>query len=78
MSDYLNLRYELVLATFAFLAFCYGKTLKHLMASRCTSIRFGCVSCERQPLGDSAALEAVESREDVFQSPTFPPRSITV
>jgi hypothetical protein len=71
--DYLDIRYELLLATFAFLAFCYGKTLKHLMASRCTSIRFGCVSCERQPLSDAAACEVVESPDVVeFQSPTLP------
>jgi hypothetical protein len=68
-----QLRYEILVVGLAFLVVCYSKTLKHLMASRCTSIRFGCVSCERQPLSDAAACEVVESPDVVeFQSPTLP------
>jgi hypothetical protein len=80
MSTPEYLKYEMLLVTLAFLAFCYGKTLKYLMASRCTSIRFGCVACDRQPLADAAALQAVESPDIVeFEIPTFPPsRSVTV
>jgi hypothetical protein len=52
--------------------------LKHLMASRCTSIRFGCVSCDRQPLGDAAACDVVESPDIVeFRAPSLL-RSLTV
>jgi hypothetical protein len=57
------LDYEMVFVSLGFIAFCYAKTLKHLLVSRCTSIRFGCISCERQPLADEVAIELVESPE---------------
>jgi hypothetical protein len=58
-----SLEYELAYVSLGFLAFCYAKTLKHLLVSRCTSIQFCCFSCERQPLVDEVALELVESPE---------------
>jgi hypothetical protein len=57
------LEYEIVFIAAVFLCVCYTKTLKHLMASRCTSIRFGCIKCDRQPLDDAAAVSVVESPE---------------
>jgi hypothetical protein len=74
------LKYELVLGVVAFIAFCYSTTLKHLLASRCTSIRFGCISCDRQPLSDTAAVDVVETSAvmDVVGSPTLQLRSVTV
>jgi hypothetical protein len=57
------IQYEIAFVAVVFVCVCYGKTLKHLMASRCTSIRFGCIACDRQPLGDAAAVSVVESPE---------------
>jgi hypothetical protein len=58
--------YQIVAAILVFVVVCYGKTLKHLMASRCTSIRlFGCVACDRTPLSDEAAMDVVESPETI-------------
>ena len=80
--DFLDLKYELVFVVLGFLAFCYGKTLKHLMASRCTSIRFGCIVCDRQPLGDAAAVSVVESPDEVLEiigsTPVIQLRSVTI
>ena len=73
-----SVSYELAFVCFGFLAFCYGKTLKHMMASRCTSIRFGCISCDRQPLSDAAAVDVIKSPEVLeLGSPTSHLRSIT-
>jgi hypothetical protein len=58
-----SLDYEMVFVLGSIVAFCYTKTLKHLLVSRCTSIRFGCISCERQPLADEVAIELAESPE---------------
>lgn len=55
------LKYEIVFVAVVFVCACYTKTLKHLMASRCTSIRVGCIACNRRPLDDAAAVSVVES-----------------
>jgi hypothetical protein len=56
------LSYEVAIVAAGFVAYCYGTTLKHLMASRCTSISLlGCIKCDRLPLGDAAACDVVES-----------------
>ena len=79
-ADVVIFSYELLCITFGFIAYCYSKSLKHIMASRCTSIRFGCISCDRQPLGDEVAREIVESPDVLLGigSPTINLRSITI
>jgi hypothetical protein len=57
------LDYEMVFVSLGFVAFCWSKTLKHLLVSRCTSIRLGCISCERKPLADEVVIDIVESPE---------------
>jgi hypothetical protein len=79
-NDYKSIPYEIAFVALWFVVVCYGKTLKHMMASRCTSIRiFGCISCDRKPLDDTAAIEVVESPERVDISlPELRVGSITV
>ena len=80
ISDFNSIPYEIAFVALWFVVVCYGKTLKHMMASRCTSIRiFGCISCDRKPLDDAAACEVVESPERVdVRIPELRVRSVTV
>jgi hypothetical protein len=68
-----SLSYEVAIVAVGFVAYCYGTTLKHLMASRCTSISLlGCIKCDRLPLGDAAACDIVESSPDIVVSDEGP------
>ena len=76
-----SLSYEVAIVAVGFVVYCYGTTLKHLMASRCTSISlFGCIACDRLPLGDTAACEVVESPDvlDVGSIPAINLTSVTI
>jgi hypothetical protein len=64
------LRYETgIIIVFGGLLFCYSKSLKHLMASRCTRIKLGCIVCDRDPLDSASAREIVEVPDSVDVGP---------
>jgi hypothetical protein len=64
------LRYEMfVIVGIGGLLFCYSKSLKHIMASRCTKIKFCCIVCDRDPLSDAAARNVVEVPDSVDVGP---------
>ena len=61
-SDFIDKNDTFLLTFFGLFSSCVAGCLVYLLKSRCTRIRFGCFSCERMPISESAlSFPAVSS-----------------
>ena len=56
-QTWLQVHESFVVTTTATIAAVFGMLLQCILRSRCTSIRFGCLSCDRDVLNSEAVLE---------------------